>query len=254
MSSIRKTALIAGVWMVITFIFSIPAVFFFYEPVLEHSAYILGPGADTRISMGALFEILVVIGNIGTATVLFPVLRRQSESLAISYVAARIMECVFIVVGILSLLTIDTLRQAGTSGADAGSLRLAGKQLVALHDWTFLLGPGFVVGIGNGLILGYLMYTSQLLPRRLAMLGLVGGPLIILSGTAVLFGLIDAGSPAQAIATIPEFFWELGLGIYLIAKGFRPSAVAKLYPTSLATEQAPTADDPPVSHAQHAGV
>jgi hypothetical protein len=228
MTSTRRTALIAGLLMLVTFVFSIPAQFTLYEPLLKHSDYVLGAGADTRIALGALFEILVIIGNIGTATVLFPILKRQSESLAISYVAARIIESVLIAVGILSLLTAVSLRQAGPSGPDTTALSLAGTQLVALHDWTFLLGPGFVVGIGNGLILGYLMWSSQLLPRRLSILGLIGGPLIIASGIAVLFGVIDAGSAGQAIATIPEFFWELGLGVYLIVKGFRPAAMAAL--------------------------
>ena len=133
------------------------------------------------------------------------------------------MECVFIAVGILSLLTVVTLRQEAAV-ADAGSLVAVGKSIVALRDWTFLLGPGFVVGVGNGLILGYLMYRSRLVPRAMALLGLIGGPLIIASGTAVLFGVIEAGSVWQVIATIPEFFWELSLGIWLIVKGFNPSA------------------------------
>ena len=133
------------------------------------------------------------------------------------------MECVFIAVGILSLLTVATLRQEAAV-ADAGSLVAVGKSIVALRDWTFLLGPGFVVGVGNGLILGYLMYRSRLVPRAMALLGLIGGPLIIASGTAVLFGVIEAGSVWQVIATIPEFFWELSLGIWLIVKGFNPSA------------------------------
>jgi hypothetical protein len=204
--------------------------------------------------MGALFEIIVVIANIGTATVLFPVLKRQSESLALSYVAARIMECTFIIIGVLSLLTLVKLRRPGASGTDADSLHLAGSQLVALHDWTFLLGPGFTVGVGNGLILGYLMYSSHLLPRPLAMLGLVGGPLIILSGIAVMFGLFDAGSLGQGIATIPEFFWELGLGLYLIAKGFRPTAVARLYPAPVVPARPPVVEDPPATRAQPVGV
>jgi hypothetical protein len=134
------------------------------------------------------------------------------------------MESAFIAVGLLSLLAIVTLRQdVGATGA--GSLVIAGRSLVAIHDWTFLLGPGWIVGVGNGLILGYLMFRSGLVPRRMAMLGLIGGPLIIISGTAVLFNVIEPGSTAQVIATIPEFFWELSLGIYLIVKGFRPSPI-----------------------------
>jgi hypothetical protein len=227
----RRTALLAGVFFVITFIASIPAQFILYEPVLKHSGYILGAGADTRVALGALFEVILVIANLGTAIVLFPILKRQSERLALSYVVARIMECALIVVGILSLLTVVTLQQgARASGADNATLVVAGKSLVAVHDWSFLLGPGFVVGLGNGLILGYLMYRSGLVPRGMALLGLIGGPLVCLSGVAVLFGLYDQVSPVSAIATIPEFFWELSLGIYLIVKGFRPSAVARLYP------------------------
>jgi hypothetical protein len=131
-------------------------------------------------------------------------------------------------VGILSLLTVVTLRQEAAAGADAGSLVAVGESLVALHDWTFLFGPGFVVGVGNGLILGYLMYRSALVPRAMAVLGLVGGPLIIASGIAVIFGLIEQGGPVQLIVVIPEFFWELSLGIWLIVKGFNPAAVASL--------------------------
>jgi Domain of unknown function (DUF4386) len=190
---------------------------------LDHPNYIVGAGADGRIAFGAFLEMLVIIANIGTAVVLFPILKRQNESLALGYVTARVMESVFIAVGILSVLAIVTLRQdVGAAGGD--TLVNTGRSLVAVHDWTFLLGPGWIVGLGNGLILGYLMYRSELVPRRMTWLGLIGGPLIILSGTLVLFNVIEPGSSAQAIATIPEFFWELSLGIYLIVKGFKPSS------------------------------
>jgi hypothetical protein len=121
-----------------------------------------------------------------------------------------------------------TLRQEAAAGADAVSLITAGKSLVALHEWTRLLGPGFVVGIGNGLILGYLMYKSALVPRGMAVLGLIGGPLIIASGVGVLLGVIEEGGVLQGIALIPEFFWELLLGIWPIVRGFNPSALARL--------------------------
>jgi len=229
-SSWRKTATITGVLFVITFIASIPALFIFYAPVLHDPAYIVGAGADSSVYWGALLELLLIIANVGTAVVLFPILKRQNEGLALGYVGARIIESTFIAAGILSLLTLVTLRQdfAGAAGADAASLVTVGKSLVAIHDLTFLLGPGFVVGVGNGLILGYLMYRSGLVPRGMAMLGLIGGPLIIASGIAVLFHVIEPGSLPQAIATVPEFFWELSLGIYLIVKGFKRSAIASL--------------------------
>ena len=228
MNPTRRTAFVAGVLFIITFVVSIPAALLLYTPVLDNAKYIVGAGAaDNRIAFGALLEMILIVANVGTAVVLFPILRRQNEALSLGYVTARVMESVFIAVGLLSLLAIVTLRQdlAGTAGADAASLDTVGRSLVAVHDWTFLLGPGWVVGVGNGLLLGYLMYRSGLVPRRMTLLGLIGGPLIILSGIGVLFGVFDAGSSPQVLATVPEFFWELSLGIYLIVKGFRPSPI-----------------------------
>src|SRR5919201_927932 len=171
-----RTALIAGVFFVITFVTSIPALLL-YGPLLDHADYILGPGADTRISVGAFLEVLLAIANIGTAVTLFPILKRQSESISLGYVCSRVLESTIIVAGVVSVLAVVTLRQdfAGT-GADAASLTLAGKTLVAFHDWTFLFGPAFCAGFGNGVLLGYLMYRSGLVPRRMALLGRVGVP------------------------------------------------------------------------------
>jgi hypothetical protein len=221
---LRRIASLAGWLFIITFVASIPAFFICYKPLLDHPNYIVGAGADNRIALGALLEMILIIANIGTAVVLFPILKRQNESLALGYVTARVMESAFIAVGILSLMAVVTLRQdVGAAGGD--SLVIAGRSLVAVHDWTFLLGPGWVVGVENGLILGYLKYRSGLVPRGMAMLGLIGGPLIILSGTLELFDVIEPGSGAQVIATVPEFFWELSLGIYLMVKGFKPSPI-----------------------------
>jgi hypothetical protein len=194
---------------------------------MDDPRYIVGAGADISVTLGAFLELHLIIANIGTAVALFPILKRQNESLALGYVTARVVECAFIALGILSLLSVVTLRQEAT-GADAGSLVAVGQSLVALHDWTFLLGPGFVVGVGNGLLLGYLTYRSTLVPRGMALMGLFGGPLVIASGVAILFGVFEAGSVWQIIATLPEFVWELSLGIWLIVKGFNPPAIARL--------------------------
>jgi hypothetical protein len=218
----RKIALITGVLFIITFVTSIPAMLL-YTPVLDDAGYILGAGADDRVFVGATLELLLIVANIGTALALFPNFKRQSEGLALGYVAARIVECTFIAVGILSMLSLVTVR-ADAAGGDPGSLLAVGQSLVAIHDWTFLLGPGFTVGIGNGLLLGYLMYRSGLVPRRMAVLGLIGGPLICASGIAVMFGAIEQGGAAQFLATVPEIAWEASHGIYLVVKGFRSSA------------------------------
>jgi Domain of unknown function (DUF4386) len=219
-SSSRRISLAAGVLFLITFITSILALGLF-QPVLDDPAgYVAGAGADNRIFLGAFLELLLIIANVGTAVVLFPVLRRQSEIFALGYVTARLVECTFIAIGLVSVLAVVSLRQ-DAAGADAS----LGVALAAIKDWTFLLGPGFVVGVGNGLILGYLMYRSGLVPRAMAVLGLVGGPLICLSGIAVLFDVFEYGGAAQGIATIPEFLWELSLGVYLTVKGFKPSPI-----------------------------
>jgi hypothetical protein len=219
----QRRARIFGVLFAVTFVTSIAGLLL-YDPVLDDADYVLGDGADTRIQLGALCEILLAIANIGTAVVLWPIARRQSETLALSYVASRIVESVVIVVGLISLLSVVTLREdfAG-SGADAGSLTVAGQSLVAIHDWTFLLGPGFGVGV-NGMLLGYLFFRSGLVPRQIAILGLIGGPLIFASSIAVLFGAYEQGG-AHFFFSIPEIAFEASITVYTIWKGFRPSPI-----------------------------
>jgi len=219
----RRISLTFGVLYLITFVTSIAALWL-YQPVLDDPAgYIAGAGHDNRIFLGAFLELILIIANIGTAVVPYPLLKRQNEACALGYVTARIMECTFILAGILSVLTIVSLQQ-NASSANEGTYGSIAYAAAATKDWTFLLGPGFVVGIGNGLLLGYLMYTSGLVPRWMAMLGLIGGPLIIASGVAVLFGADQPGGTLQGLATLPEFVWELLLGIYPIVWGFRPDA------------------------------
>ncbi len=207
----------------ITFVTSIPALWL-YQPVLDDPVgYIAGAGHDKRILLGAFLELLLIIANIGTAVVIVPIVRRQNEELAFGYVTARLFESTFILVGIVAVLGIITLRNQ-VAGASEGTVAYT---LAALKDWTFLLGPGWVVGWGNGLILGYLMYRSGLVPRQAAWLGLIGGPLIIISGTAIMFGGNHPSSglrSLQGIVTFPEAAWELFLGVYCTIWGFRRDA------------------------------
>ena len=228
MDPTRKIATVTGWLFVVTFITSIPAAFVLYPPLLNDPNYIVGAGDDMRVKLGALLEVILVVANVGTAVVLYPLIKRQNAAVAIGYVSARVVESTVIAVGIISLLSVVTLRQdfAGAAGADAAALGAVGSALVAVHDATFLLGPGFLAPLGNGILLGYLMYRSGLVPRGMAMLGLIGGPLLIASFVAVLFGAYEQVSVWSAIATIPEFLWELSLGIFLIVKGFQPSPIA----------------------------
>ena len=209
--------------MVATFVTSIPAYFILYAPVRDHPSYITGAGPDptASVALGAVLELILIIANVGTAVVPYVVYKRYSERLALGYVAARLVEAMFIAIGIISLLTFLFMRQQGTAGTEAA----LGEAFVAIYDRAFLIGPGFCAGVANGMILGYLMYRSGLVPRGMAMLGLIGGALVVVSGIAVMFDVIKRGSTVQAVATIPEFIWELSFGIYLIVKGFRQSPV-----------------------------
>jgi len=227
MTSLRKTALVVGVLFVITYITSITAKVAFYPPMFDNPDYMLSGGADTRLLWGAFFEVILIIANIGSAVALYPVVRRAFPTMSLGFVTARVMESVFIAVGVLSVLTIVSMRQdfAGSGAAESAGLSPVSHAFGTLYEWTFQLGPGFVVGVGNGLILGWMMWRSGLVPRGMALLGLVGGSLICLSGTAVIFGVIEAGSAWQLAASAPEFFWELSFGVYLIVWGFKPSPV-----------------------------
>jgi Domain of unknown function (DUF4386) len=220
---LNKPGRIAGLWFLGTFVFSIPAVLL-YDRILNNADYILGGGLDARVALGALLEILLAIANIATAVVFFPVLKRVNEAVALGYVASRTIESALILTGVVSLRAVVTLRDdlSGTGG-DSASLVLAGHTLVALHDWTFLLGPQLCAGFGNGVLLGYLMYRSALVPRGMALLGLIGGPLAFIGGVFVLFGAIDNPSGALFAFTALEIAWEASLAIYLTVKGYRPS-------------------------------
>lgn len=225
MDSARKSALVTGVLYLVTFVTSIPALVL-YGPVLNDSNYILGAGSDPRIFAAAFLEILLIPAGIGTAVAIFPVVRRQNEGVALGFVAARILEAAIIAVGITSLLAVVTLRRdlAG-SGTDPATLVVAGHALVAVHKWTFLLGPGFCSGIESGLMLGYLMYRSGLVPRPIAVLGLVGGTLAFSAATAELFGLWPQTSGTAFILVLPEALFEFSIGIWLTFKGFLPSPI-----------------------------
>jgi hypothetical protein len=231
----RTIALVTGILFVITYVTSIPPVLFLYAPLLGDPRYIVGAGADNSVLWGVFLELLLI----GTAVVLFPLLKRVNEIFALGFVTARVIESVFIAVGVLSILTLVTLRQdfGGATGADAATLVTIGQSLVALHGWTFQLGPGFVVGIGNGLLLGYLMYRSALVPRGMAALGLIAGSVLLARFVGILFGVVEPGSVLGSIMVVPEFIWELLLGIWLIVKGFKPSPITS-QGTQTATNEA----------------
>jgi hypothetical protein len=219
MDSLRKTALVAGALYLITFATSIPARILF-GPVRNDPNYILGPGADAQVLFAGFLDVMLALACFGTAVALYPVVKRQNQGVALGFVGSRVLEAAIIVSGVVSLLSVVTLRQAG-AGADA---LVTGQALVASYDWAFLFGPGFMAVI-NALLLGSLMYRSGLVPRIIPLVGLIGAPLLFASDVAVLFGAWEQMSLPAGIATIPVALWEFSLGVWLVVKGFNPSPI-----------------------------
>ncbi len=216
-ASLRKTALTAGVFYLLTFV-SIPTLAL-YAPVLNDPNYIVGPGPDTAIVFGGILEIIVALACIGTSVALYPVVKRQNEGFALGFIAARVLEASTIFAGVVSLLAVVSLRQTG-AGADA---LVTGQALVALHD-RFFLGQG-LMPVVNAVLLGSLLYQSRLVPRILPLIGFIGAPLLLASNIAAMFGITGQVSQLSALAALPIALWEFSLGIWLVVKGFNPSPI-----------------------------
>ena len=222
MSTMRKTALVAGILYLATFLSSIPAVFL-QGAVFDNPNFILGgAGSDTLVRFGALLDIVNGLTAIGTAVALYSVVKRQHEGLAIGFVASRVFEAATLFIGIVCVFAIVTLRQTGAAGADPATLVIVQRSFLAIRDWTFVLGTG--VPALNAFLLGTLMYRSGLVPRAIPVLGLIGAPLFTSWIVGYIFGISDGGSAWHAIAVAPIFFWELSLGLWMTFKGFRKEA------------------------------
>ncbi|HEX4427641.1 MAG TPA: DUF4386 domain-containing protein [Frankiaceae bacterium] len=222
MDPMRKIALAGGVLYLITFAASIPQLKTFKHIIDDPSGYISTPGSNAAVLWGSLLEIITAAAGIGTAIVLYPVTRRVSRTSAIGFVTSRVVESMMILVGVLSLLSVLTLKAhyAGATGAQADSLRVTGDALVSIRQWTFLLGPGLIAGI-NALFLGYVMYRGRLVPRIIPTIGLIGAPIIITSAIVTLFGGWAQTSGIAFLFGLLDVIWEFSLGVYLTFKGFK---------------------------------
>ena len=222
MDSMRKTALVAGILYLITFI-SV-ATLTIYSPVLNDPAYILSSGGDAGLRWGALIEVIVALAGIGTAITLYPVVRRQNEAVALGFVTSRVIEGAMLLTGVVSLLSLASLHQVGAAaGADSTALLTSGASFVGTYNAAFLIG-GTLMPAMNALLLGYLMYRSSLVPRLIPAIGLVGGVLMTSSVIGQILGINEKISVWSLIALLPIFAWELSLGLYMAVKGFNRSA------------------------------
>lgn len=231
-NAMRRTARAAGALYLLTFVSSIPTLSL-YEPVRNHADFIRGAGSDTTVRWGASLEVVLAIACVGTAVILFPVAKRQSETAALGFLAARVIEAALILVGVVSVLVTLTLRgnvatagaSAGASaGATEGALTTFGQALGSVYDWTFLLGQSLMPVI-SAICLGTVLYRSRLVPRVIPLIGLCGAPLLLASDVAILWGAYAQRSVVAGLAALPIAAWELALGVYLVTKGFRPSPI-----------------------------
>ncbi len=213
----RKISLAAGVFYLLTFV-SIPTLALYGQ--VRAPNYIVSPGSDTSVLLGAVLEIIVALAGIGTAVALFPVVKKQNEGIALGFVGTRILEAAALFAGVACLLSVVTLRKAGVGAAGL----IISQTLVAMYDRLFLLG-GSLMPVMNALLLGTLLYRSRLVPRVLPVLGLIGAPLLLAGDTAVLFGLLGRVSPLAGILALPIALWEFSLGVWLIVRGFNPSPI-----------------------------
>jgi hypothetical protein len=216
-ASFRKISLAAGIIYLLTFV-SIPTLALYSQ--VKSANYITSAGPDTAAIIGGFLEIIVGLAGIATAVVLFPVLKKQNEGLALGLVASRVLEASTIFLGVAFILSIVALRQAG-AGAEA---LVTGRTLATLYDRIMLLGQSFMPGV-NDLLLGYLLYKSRLVPRALSLIGLIGGPVLFAGYLAVFFGLIGQHAPLAGLSAFPVALFEFSLGVWLTVKGFNPSAI-----------------------------
>ena len=217
----RKTSLAAGVLYLLTFV-SIPTLALYGS--VKGANYILGAGPDTAALVSALLEIVVALAGMGTAVALFPVLKRQNEGVAMGFIGSRTMEGAALFVCVGCILSVVSLRQAG-AGPDA---LVTSHALVTMYDRMFLLGGSLMPAL-NAVLLGTLLYRARLVPRVLPLLGLIGAPLLVAADLAVLFDLIGRTSTPALVTALPIALWEFSLGVWLVVRGFKPSAITALY-------------------------
>jgi hypothetical protein len=228
-NSIQKASKIVGVLFILAAVSAIIGLLL-YDPILKGPDYLVkGSEYANQVILGALMELILVVSAIGTATTMFPILRKYNETIALWHVCFRFLEAVIITVGVISVLSLLTLsREFVAAGApDNASYLTSGIVLKAVHDWTFMLGPLFMLGI-NTMMYSYIFYKTKLVPRFIPILGMTGATLVFICALLVMFGVIQQVSVWGGILALPVAANEMILAVWLLVKGFNESAVASL--------------------------
>ncbi len=196
-----------------------------YAPVLLNTDYLtIGATEASQVVLGAVFELILAVTAIGTGIFMYPFLRRFNESLGLGYVFFRALEVVFILIGLVSVLALVTLSKSYTASPtpDIAHFGPVGTILKSIHDWSFILGPNFMLGI-NTFIYSYLFFVSGLLPKPIAILGLTSSVLIFTVSLLELFGAVQQVSVVGFLLAFPIFINEMMVAVWLIRKGFNLS-------------------------------
>lgn len=222
----RQTARIVGALFITAAVTAIVAVLL-YRPILNNSNYLIaGAAHKNQIVLGAIFELILACSVIGISILMFPIFKKYNESIALGYVCFRLFEAALIVVGIVSVLSLLTLSQefVKAGALNASSFQASGTMLIAIHDWTFKLGPDFMLGV-NTMMCGYLLYKLKLVPRFIAVAGVIGATLILIATTFEMFGVFLPLSTWGKILAMPIAVYEMTLAVWLIVKGFNFFAI-----------------------------
>jgi hypothetical protein len=226
MKANKKSALLVGVLFILAAVTAIIGLLL-YDPILNGPDYLMkGSEHANQVILGALMELMLVVSAVGTATTMFPILRKYNETVALWHLCFRFLEAIIITIGIISVLSLLTLSRefAAAAAPDTASFHASGIVLKAIHDWTFMLGPLFMLGI-NTMMYSYIFYKSKLVPRFISILGMTGATLVFLCALLVMFGVIQQVSAWGAVLALPVAANEMILAVWLIVKGFNLSEV-----------------------------
>jgi hypothetical protein len=221
----KITAKIVGVLFILAAVTAVIGLIL-YDPILNGPDYLMrGSEHANQVVLGALMELILVVSAVGTATTMFPILRKYNETIALWHVCFRFLEAIIITIGVISVLSLLTLSRefAAAASPDIASFQASGIVLKAIHDWTFLLGPLFMLGI-NTMMYSYIFYKSKLVPRFIPILGMTGAALVFINALLVMFGVVEQIS-VWGLLALPIAANELILAVWLIVKGFNVSAI-----------------------------